>query len=114
MEEVIQGLSRVKMLTVKELEHANDASIAAGYNRNLYFDKFKATFKKYMKRSSEYKWRGVSKTFVMLQPIMIHEHKHGVRCESHVRCLICTGGCWDFLTLDLPIDYYESLTSVEH
>ena len=57
-------------------------------------------------------WRGM-KTRVMLQPLMVHEHKKGVMCEPHMRCRI--DECMlvgTFLTLDVPMNTFKKLTSV--
>jgi len=93
-------------VNLKELNALNETSIERGYNRNIYFDVFEKMFAEGM--MVRRLWGG-AKTTVMLQPLMLHEHKAFEPCEPHVRCHIFTDGICGFLTLDVDMNDFRTL-----
>lgn len=101
-----------RFCSLKELGRLNQISIDKGYNRNLYFENFAKEFKKKMKK--EGLWHGATNTYVILCGLMFHNHKGGVECETHIRTEVFTNGLvGSFLTLDIPIREYDSLTDTD-
>jgi hypothetical protein len=101
--------------TLEQLKTLNELSLEKGYNRNLYvedvIDKIKEELS--VEGNSYGVWSGLKTNIVMLIPLMIHKHKHGKECESHVRCEVFTNGIFRFLTLDVPIEDYKSLEIID-
>jgi len=84
-------MKTVKGLTLHDLKKINKNSIKEGYNRNIYFSKFKMKLKEEMQKDTTKfgHWNDMD-TMVCIQPIMIHEHKSGVKTAPHMRCFIRT------------------------
>ncbi|NVK00087.1 MAG: hypothetical protein HWE12_00975 [Oceanospirillaceae bacterium] len=93
-------------VNLKDLNALNETSIERGYNRNIYFDVVEKMLAEGMKLRGL--WRG-AETTVMLQPLMLHEHKAFESCEPHVRCHIFTDGICGFLTLDVDMNDFRTL-----
>lgn len=97
------------------LQHINDQSIACGYNRNINYDEFIALYEKSMRERGM--WSGERDTYVLLRPLMIHEHKYFRPCEKHVRASIYTEdaeGIGDFIIIDVRLeDWMLLLKSTE-
>lgn len=84
-------MKTVKAVNLHELRKINKNSIREGYNRNIYFTLFKKDLMNEMKKDTTKfgVWSGME-TKVCVQPIMIHEHKGGVKTQPHMRCIIQT------------------------
>ena len=97
-----------KFCSLKQLGELNQISMDKGYNRNLYFENFAKDFEEKMKE--EDLWHGEDNTYVMLIPLMFHNHKQMEPCETHIRTQVFTDGLvGSFLTLDLPIREFMAL-----
>ena len=102
-----------KIVNLRTLKEINETSIKKDYNRNLEWNVFQSALMKSMYEREDVVWRGMN-TYVGLLPMMIHEHKNGVRCEPHVRCEVITDNCINgFVTLDVPMDLFHSLMGAE-
>ena len=101
-----------KFCSLKELGRLNQISMDKGYNRNLYFENFAKDFEEKMKDKGM--WNGEDNTYVMLIPLMFHNHKQMEPCETHIRTQVFTDGLvGSFLTLDIPIREYDSLADTD-
>ena len=97
-----------KFCSLKQLGELNQISMDKGYNRNLYFENFAKDFEEKMKE--EDLWNGEDDTYVLLIPLMFHNHKQMEPCETHIRTQVFTDGLvGSFLTLDIPIREFMAL-----
>jgi len=94
------------VINLKELNALNEKSVEHGYNCNILFDAFAKKFAAGMNLRGM--WQGAH-TKVILQPMMIHEHKALKPCEPHVRCLIFTDDICGVLTLDVDMNDFKRL-----
>ena len=88
--DTLQKLKGWKTVSLRELKVINKESIHLGLNRAVEWKTFFNALKNEMNKvGSVGHWRGM-KTNVMLQPLMVHEHKGGKKTDPHMRCLVET------------------------
>ena len=98
-----------RWISLHTLRKLNSASITRGYNRNLNIGAFEAHLKDKIDEDKTIAWRGMDTT-VGLFPLMLHDHKCGTPCETHLRCQVFTDGMCGYLTmLDVPLEMFEAL-----
>lgn len=100
--------------TVINLEKINENSAREKLNRNLYLERFKSVFIAGM-RQRGYK-QDLEHMMVMLIPFIVHHHKAGRECDSHVRCQIVTDGICGPLFIDIKEDDWSDLVmwNIQH
>ena len=107
-------MKTIKAVNLHELKKINKNSIREGYNRNIYFTRFKMDLMSEMKKDPTMfgHWSGME-TKVCVQPIMIHEHKGGVKTQKHMRCMIQT--TFDDLNpiIDITMSDYNRIKDYE-
>jgi len=109
--EIMKKVEGRKIVNLAELKTINKETIELGYNRKIDMHLFSQNLKKAMyegKGKFGY-WNGM-KTNVTLVPLMEHNHKNGVECEPHLRCLV--DGLCHQTVVDMSYSTFNELTDV--
>ena len=111
LNELIKKVEGNKVVNLAELKTINKESIELGFNRNIDMKLFSQNLKTALYEGKGHFgiWKGM-KTNVMLMPVMEHNHKNGVECEPHLRCLV--DGLCHQTVVDMPYSTFNELTDV--
>tara|TARA_B100001057_G_scaffold409312_1_gene423919 strand:- start:104 stop:553 length:450 start_codon:yes stop_codon:yes gene_type:complete len=112
-ENLSSELLQCRALLLRDLKNINKHSTKLHYNRTLKFKSLFDALKTAFNKHEELVWRGMN-TRVLLNPLMIHEHKRGEKCEPHFRCSVFTHNLLSsFITLDVRTDVFAELLTYD-
>ena len=102
------------IVCVESLREINEQAVKCGYNRAFDWELAEAELRKFFNELNdkmEHKLdieRLMFKFSVVLVPLMEHQHKRGVPCEKHMRCLVKFGKT-PHPILDVPMNTWRRL-----
>ena len=101
----------LKVCSLRTLKNIVNQSIINKYNRVIDYDLYFKTLKKAMIKEQKIGFWNGKNTYVLIQPVMLHQHSNLERVEDHMRCLSQTGGQVKDVFQDIPMNLFNELDS---
>ena len=102
------------IVCVDSLREINELAVKFGYNRTFDWELAEAELRKFFNEMNDSVEQMLNIEQLMLTypitlvPLMEHEHKRGVPCEKHMRCLVNFGET-PHPILDVPMNIWRKL-----
>lgn len=108
---ILNGREHSKHCNLHKFKELCQSSNNLGYNWSINFSKFKKIYKEEFDKGTNGYWNNMN-TEVMLFPLYIHHHKHGVECEAHMRCQVYISKKRGYAFFDVSLPLYDRLETI--